>query len=312
MSFISGEAYRSFRRYLPRLKNAVLIYEVNDDPYADSGTRPVGIISRLDRWLAVKTDEIVLSWCNAAFVITKEIRDKLIRSLPKINPEKIHILPSGANTDLYRPLDKSQCRLKLDLDPSRKYIGFMGTLLEHQGLDILIDAAPSVLQSIPDARFVIIGEGPMKDQWRKHVDERSLQEQFLFAGQIDYEQTPLWINAMDVCTAPFLINAGLRSPVKIFDYMACGKPVVASQIPGTTDIFNGSGAVRLIEPENKDALASAIVDILADDEKAIVMGMKGRELVKTQYDRKVLAKAIQEAAYLLRRAKGKVSPHASS
>ncbi len=289
-----------------RLKKAVLIYEVNDDPYADNREHPRGTISRLERWVSLKTDEIVLSWCDAAFVITKDIRDKLIRRLPKINPEKIRILPSGANTDLYRPLDKIQCRLKLNLEPSGKYIGFMGTLLDHQGVDILIDAAPSVLQSIPDAYFVVIGEGPMKNQWQRRIDERYLQSHFLFAGQIDYKQTPQWINAMDVCTAPYLIKAGLRSPVKIFDYTACGKPVVASKIPGTTDIFDGSGAVWLIEPENKEALAKAIADILKDDKKANEMGMKGRRLVVNHYDRKVLTNKILNEVRSLQKTRSRV------
>jgi len=291
-----------------KLKKSVLIYEVNDDPYAESVAQSIGILSRLDRWLAVKTDEIALSWCDAAFVITSQIADKIIRQLPQINPSKIHIVSSGANTDLYRPMDRSHCRSMLHLDPSRKYIGFMGTLLEHQGVDIMIDAAPFVIKSFPDAIFIIIGEGPMKEPWIHRVNEMSLQEHFLFTGQIGYEQTPLWINAMDVCAAPFSSRAGLRSPVKIFDYMACGRPVVASRIIGTTDIFEESGAVRLVEPENKDAIAAAIVDILANVERAHEMGLKGRLLVETQYDRKLLAQKLEEVVYALREAKEKLSP----
>ena len=287
-----------------KLKKTLLIYEVNDDPYRYNRAHMAGPVSLFAKWLSIKTDEIILSWCDAAFVITKEIKDKLIQRLPHINPEKIRILPSGANTDLYRPMDQIQCRLRLNLENSKKYIGFMGTLLEHQGVDVLVDAAPSVLQSIPDAFFVIIGEGPMKDQWRRRVDERSLQGHFLFTGQIDYEQTPLWINAMDLCVAPFLLKVGLSSPVKIFDYMACGKPVVASKIPGTTEIFDGSDGVRLIEPENKDALADALVDILADEEKAKRMGMQGRRLVETHYDRRVLAEKVQKEVYGLLKAQG--------
>lgn len=295
-----------------RFKKALLLYEVNDDPYPDQTDLPIGPIDRFNRWLSVKTDEVSLVWCDAAFVITPEIRDKISRALPRLDRRKLYILPSGANTDLYHPLDKSQCRSKLNLEPSKKYVGFMGTLLDHQGVDVLIDAALSVLQSTPNAFFVIIGEGPMKDKWRRRVDDLSIQKDFLFTGQIDYEETPMWINAMDVCTAPFLIKAGFRSPVKIFDYMACGRPVVASRIPGTTDIFMGSDAIRLIEPENNDALAAAIVDILADDEKANAMGTKGRRLVETHYDRKVLAKKIQDEAYILLKAKGKMSDHPSN
>jgi len=275
-----------------KLKKAALLYEINDDPYPErnvSGSNPV---RRFDRWLSLKTDEASLSFCDAAFVITREIRDKIITVRSNINSEKLHILPSGTNTDLYKPLDQKWCRKKLGLKIYAHHVGFIGTLLAHQGVDVLIEAAPSVLASFPDVAFVIIGEGPLAEIWRERVRAKSLQIHFVFTGQIDYAETPLWINAMDVCTAPFLKRAGLRSPVKIFDYMACGKPVVASRIPGTTDIFEGSGAILLIEPENKELLAKAIVDILNDPETANRMGVTGRKLVEKHFDRKVLTKEI--------------------
>ncbi len=99
-------------------------------------------------------------------------------------------------------------------------------------------------------------------------------------------------------------TAGLRSPVKIFDYLACGRPVIASRIPGTTDIFEDSGVVQLIEPENKDALAAAIVDLLADPETADLMGLKGRRLVEAQYDRMLVARKLDEIVHALRKAGG--------
>ncbi len=276
-----------------KMKRALLIYEINDDPCPHPSNEQSGIWKRLNRWLSVKTDEIYLNWCDAAFVITDEIKDKIFRALPNLDRGKLHTLPSGANTILYRPMDMSQCRRQLELNLSSRHVGFMGTLLDHQGVGVLIDAAPLVLQSFPDCRFVIIGEGPMKRLWQQQVDEKSLQENFLFTGQIEYEATPLWINAMDVCTAPFLKKAGLRSPVKIFDYLACGKPVVAARIPGTTDIFDGTGTVKLIEPENSRFLAEAILEILANDKEAEEAGSKGRRLVENHYSRRVLAKNIQ-------------------
>jgi len=289
-----------------KLTKSILVYEVNDDPYAQEDLPSMSILSLVDRWLSIKTDEIALSWCDAAFVITKQIGDKIIRQLPRISPTKIHVVPSGTNTNLYRPMAKNHCRSTLHLEPSRKYVGFMGSLLSHQGIEVLIDAAPQVIHLFPNTCFVIIGEGPMKDRWRRRVFEQSLQSNFLFTGQIDYEETPVWINAIDICTAPYMRKAGLRSPVKIFDYLACGRPVIASRIPGTTDIFEDSGGVRLVEPENKEALATAIVDLLANTETANLMGLKGRRLVEAQYDRILAARKLEKTVYELRKARGDV------
>ena len=282
-----------------RLTRSVLVYEVNDDPFRDTKGPPLGLLARLEKRMALKTDETILSWCDAAFVITAEVRDRLRRYLPDMQPEKIHLLPSGTNTELYHPLDKGDSRSSLRLAPARKYVGFMGTLLEHQGVEVLIDAAPVVLQTIPDVLFIIIGEGPCKEPWRRKVAKMGLGDHFMFAGQIDYERTPLWINAMDVCAAPFLRKAGLSSPVKIFDYLACGRPVVASRLPGTTDPFASSGAVRLVEPENSRVLADALIDILQDDESAERMGRLGRKLVESRFSRLQLAREVLETAQRL-------------
>jgi glycosyltransferase involved in cell wall biosynthesis len=205
-------------------------------------------------------------------------------------------MPSGANTKLFRPFDKIDCRNLLNLNVEAKYVGFIGTLLSYQGIDILIDAAPKILKKEPRTIFFIIGEGPMKTIWKQRTEKIGLNEAFVFLGQIDYENVPRWIGAMDICVAPFLREAGLRSPVKIFDYMACGRPVVASKIPGTTDIFAGSGAIKLVKPQKSELLADAIIELIGSEKNAGSMGQKGRLLVVRKYDRRSLAQKISDEA----------------
>ena len=99
-----------------KFKRISLIYEVNDDPYAVSLGQSASPKARFANWLSVKTDQIALSWCDVAFVVTAEIRDKMVRRLPNIDPQKIGVMPSGTNTDLYHPIDKIKCRSKLYLE----------------------------------------------------------------------------------------------------------------------------------------------------------------------------------------------------
>ncbi|MCP4681815.1 MAG: glycosyltransferase family 4 protein, partial [Desulfobacterales bacterium] len=100
------------------------------------------------------------------------------------------------------------------------------------------------------------------------------------------------------CVAPFLPSAGLRSPVKIFDYMACGRPVVASRIAGTTDIFADSGAIRLVPAGDSKMLANGINELLSNREEAKKMGEKGRAFILEKYDRRIIAKRISDEALL--------------
>ena len=280
-----------------KLRRTLLFYEVNDDPYAnihDEGLRATFLIRSL---LSVKVDEANLKASSRAFVISPEIKKKILQWNPGIQARKLMIMHSGANTQLFRPHNKRKCRSLLRLDVARKYIGFVGTLLAHQGIDTLIDASPLILKKESRSLFLIIGEGPMKSIWNKRIEDYGLGDFFIFSGQIDYEDVPKWIGAMDVCLAPFLRSAGLRSPVKIFDYMACEKPVVASNIKGTTDQFAGTGAIELVEPENPEILANAIIRLLGNKEKAREMGQKGRALTLEYYDRGSIAKRIEEEVY---------------
>lgn len=273
-----------------------LFYEVNDDPY--SKTEQKGLRGFYGFWalLCQKVDEMNLRMAHKAFVISEAVMQKICYKLPVINPQNLLLLPSGANTELFRPLKAELCRLKLNLDRDLQYIGFSGSLLHHQGLDTLIDSASLVLKKLPRCRFVIIGEGPMRDIWEKRVADKAMQRRFLFVGQVEYEDMPDWIGAMDLCVAPFLREAGLRSPVKIFDYLACGRATVASMIPGTTDVFADSGAVELVEPEDPAKLAEKLVHLLNNRGKRSKMAQSGPEFIRARYDRLELAKKISATA----------------
>lgn len=279
-----------------RICKSIFFYEINDDPYHIQYHQGSKIKFSIRALLSIKIDEINLKLCDRAFVISEAIIEKIKRNNPGISTGKMYVMASGTNTQLFSPRNKYECRSELRLNSSKKYIGFAGSLLKHQGVDILIKAAPIILSIEPACIFVIIGEGPMRNIWMSQVKEMKYNKSFKFTGQIAYEQVPLWINAMDICVAPFLRTAGIRSPVKIFDYMACGKAVIASKINDTTDIFQSSEAIDIIPPENPRALAKAIIDLLGNEQRAKKMGQCGRQLVEKKYDRRLIAKKIANEA----------------
>ena len=275
-----------------RIRGSALFFEVNDDPYFKVHRRGPAWLFKIRSSLSVLQDEMNVKLSDISFVITPEVREKLTDRIPSIIPEKIIISPSGANTSLFKPMLAHNCRLDIGLDPNLKYIGFVGTLLDHQGIHTLIDAAPKIIQENPQCRFLIIGEGPMKTHWQRRALANGVQGDFVFTGQIDYEKVPLWINSMDVCVAPYTRSAGLRSPVKIFDYLSCSKPVVASLLPGTTESFVKSDAVCLVTPEDADQLAHAVIGLLQNPEKADQMGRNGREFIVKHFDRMTNARRV--------------------
>jgi glycosyltransferase involved in cell wall biosynthesis len=185
------------------------------------------------------------------------------------------------------------------LDEQKRYVGFIGTLFRHQGIDVLIDSAPTVLKHHKDVCFLIVGDGPMKTAWQERVSREGLDNHFIFSGQVPYEEVPIYGNAMDICVAPFLREAGNRSPVKVFDYLACAKPVIMGDVAETSSVFAKSGAEVIIPIENPKALAYTILQLLQDDALRLEMGQRGRIFVEAHFSRKQIAQTVENVMTFL-------------
>ena len=165
-------------------------------------------------------------------------------------------------------------------------------LYAHQVLDTLIEATPEVLRACPDVVFLIGGGGPMAEVWQSKVREMNIDRAFRFFGVVPYEELPLFLNAADICVAPFKQDRGETSPLKLFDYMACGKPVVCSDIPSLKPLFEATDGVLAIRPDDSHALASALITLLNDDALRAQMGSDGRKYAVNSHSWDVIAHRI--------------------
>ena len=204
-----------------------------------------------------------------------------ITNITRVNKEQ-HVINNGANTDVFKPLDLKQTKAKLQLENSKKYVCFVGNLAAWQGVEFLVQASPLILKKCPDAHFLIVGEGVMKDKLMAITSELDLSDKFTFTGRIPYEQVPLYINAADVCVAPFIKERNSKiglSALKTYEYLACGKPIVASSISGVRDLIESSGGGISVTPENPEELSAAVVTLLLNENMRVFMGNKGRRYV---------------------------------
>jgi len=236
-------------------------------------------------------------YANAKFKLfilkkTLEFSDKIIAVTPgiKANLEKIYNIPggkivvvsNGANTSLFKPLKQETCKKELGLDAEISYVSFVGNFAPWQGVEYLVKAAPFILSQFPKCRFLIVGDGIMKNELIKLSRELGVEDRFIFTGVVEYFRVPLYINASDACVAPFIFARNAKiglSPLKLYEYMACGKPVVASGIDGVSDILEASEGGISVIPENPSALAEAILKLLENPNLRIKMGSKGLRYV---------------------------------
>ena len=261
-----------------RLVGAQCVCEVNGEPVPDWSETDRGLKRRLTHWLA----SWALRRCDRVVVLTDGLRDLVIHRY-RVAAERVAVVPSGTDTGLFAPQDAARCRHRLGLDPARDYIGFVGSFYRYQGLHCLLDAMAIVRRTRPSVHFLLVGDGEAAPELKQQAERLALTSCITWAGRIPYREVPAWIGAMTLCVAPFRGDRGETSPVKVFDYLACGRPVIASAIPSVAAIFSVAAGVALVPPDDPVSLAEAVVALLDDRERQSHMATQGRRFIEQDY-----------------------------
>jgi glycosyltransferase involved in cell wall biosynthesis len=228
--------------------------------------------------------------CNKIISVTEGVKRGLI-NLHNLPHDKIVVVNNGANTNLFYPMDQDTSRKKLSLEATKNYICFIGHLAPWQGIEYLIQAAPRILEKKPDTLFLIVGDGIMKNDCVRLADNLNVSDHFLFTGSVPYETVPFYINASDVCVVPKKPLKSGYSPLKLYEYMACGKPIVASNVNGF-EILRQIDSGILINPDDSLEFSKTIIKLLSDIPLRKEMGINGRKYVEKHQSWKVVSKKV--------------------
>jgi glycosyltransferase involved in cell wall biosynthesis len=206
------------------------------------------------------------------------------------------VVENGANIDLFKPMNKEDALKKLNLDPASKYVCFVGHLAPWQGVEYLIKSSPFVLSKCPNTKFIIVGDGPKIDELKELANTLNISSNYIFTGYVNYEKVPVYINASNVCVAPFVIERNDKiglSALKIYEYLACGKPVISSKIKGIEELLSTSNGGISVTPEDVDDLGKNIVKLLQDDTLCENMGTYGYKYIKDHHSWKAAASNVE-------------------
>jgi len=209
--------------------------------------------------------------------------------------ERITVIENGANTSLFRPLDQAACLDSVGLDPARHWICFEGGLNPWYDLPSLIRSVGRLREADNRIALVIVGDGPLRPTLEDQVREAGLQRDVRFVGHVPYKDVPLYIGASDVGVAPLTRERNLLigvSPMKVYEYVACGRPVVVTRVPGIDEWVMREGVGRLAEPQDPESLANGILEVMGDEELKGKVAAGGPEIVKRQHSWSAVAAAI--------------------
>ena len=202
-----------------------------------------------------------------------------------INREKMHFIPNGTIPELFRPGPINHTlRKELGLD-GKFVVGFCGNHGVAQGLPGVLEAAQRVREH-KNIAFLFVGEGPVKQQLIETKRKENL-ENVLLLPEVPIDQITDYINASDVMLVPLKRDAIFKSfiPSKMFDFMACAKPIIVTVDGEARAILEQAGGGVYVEPDSPDALSAALVRMYDAPETLTEMGERGRNHVLEHYVR---------------------------
>ena len=221
----------------------------------------------------------VLAQADKVFAASKCVYREALNA--GCNEERLIYLPNGVDLGKFNPnIDGSFVKKRFGI--THRPVIF--TLRFHEaknGIEYLIKAVPFVLKEVPDAVFIIGSDGPLRIYHERLARKLKVDKCCIFTGRIPQKELPYYYAACDVFVIPSIIEAfGLVS----VEAMACGKPVIGTNIGGIPDvIIDGINGI-LVKPKNHQEIAQEIAVLLKNSELRKEMGMRGRRIVEEKFD----------------------------
>lgn len=272
--------------------NVPLLVELNaplaveQTAYRGNGLGDLG--AQAERW--------ALGQADAVLAVSAPLRDHVLDL--GIDPAKVHVIPNGVNTDLFHPAPPDaalRARLGLGEGP---VLGFVGGLRPWHGIETLPEIFARVSARHPGARLVIAGDGPLREGLARGLTERGLLEQAVFTGALPHDEVPAVIRQFDIALAPYpaLEHAFYFSPLKLFEYMACGVPVVAANCGQIADVIRDGESGLLHPPGDLNALAAACDRLIGNAKLRFALGQSAATHIRSGYTWTHNARRVTELA----------------
>jgi glycosyltransferase involved in cell wall biosynthesis len=209
----------------------------------------------------------VISRADRIVALSGEMKKTLVHRM-NVDPVKIHVIHcSGVDTGLFKPVSKWYARNLAKLTTSKHVVLFVGRLCAQKGIPYILSAA----QRMPDVLFVFIGRGQLKTNLKN----------CLMLKEKRHEDLPVWMCAADVLVLPSETEG---TPSVILESLACGTPVIASDVGGCPEAVRDGRTGFIVPVGDTDALADRIRYLLDNTELRLDMGKLGREDMHERYE----------------------------
>ena len=266
-----------------RRNNIPVVYECRafwEDAAVDHGTsNEGGLRYRLTKAL----ETYVFRHADAVTTICEGLRNDIISR--GISANKVTVIPNAVDIERFTFGVDADVSLREELGlVDKKVLGFIGSFYAYEGLPLLLDAMPQILQRCPDIRLLLVGGGPQETLIKEKVVALNLENEVVFTGRVPHDQVQAYYNQVDIFVYPRLAMrlTELVTPLKPLEAMAQGRLVVASDVGGHKELIRDKHNGCLFKAGNADDLANTVLALLSTESDWPILKKAGRDFVEME------------------------------
>jgi glycosyltransferase involved in cell wall biosynthesis len=236
-------------------------------------------ITGLLRWRARRLLRYNLRAADCVICVSEPAKIHLVNAW-NVPRKKIAVFPNGVDVQRFRPDPEArrEVRASLGVD-ANPVVLFVGSFYHWHDVATLLDSFPRVLAVRPDARLVLVGDGAERPAMMQHAIDLGIGHAVRFTGLVPHAEVPRLVAAADVAVAPYppMQRDLWLSPMKLFEYMASGKAVIASGVGQLAEVIQDGSNGLLVPPGDVAAMAAALAKLIGDPALRSRLSQQARE-----------------------------------
>lgn len=225
---------------------------------------------------------------TALLAISEGVREHLLR-LKIGRPEQYRVVPNGIDVSAFAAQTNTPSIHRVWRQGTHPTIGCVGSLTREKGVDVLLQAVPRIAERFQDLSVVIVGDGPLRNELERQARTLGIEAHVTFVGVS--EDVRSWLSKFDVSVVS---SRREGQSIALVEAMASGNPVVATRVGGVPEVLDNGAYGVLVEPEDPEALATAINLLLADVGLRQGLGKLGRQAVERNYSVQRMTKQVAQ------------------
>lgn len=255
---------------IARMLEIPFVYEVRDLWENASADRGRFAVNSLPYRAARALETYVLRRADAVFTIGENLRAELASR----TSVTVHVAPNGVDVLSFVPEQPRPEWLSRWNANHAPLIAYVGSFQPYEGLDVLLRALPTVRTRVPEIRLIVAGDGPERASLETLAQQLGVSENVFFSGRVPHSQVREIYSVADLLIYPRIdtLTTRLTTPLKPLEAMSAGKAVLASNLPALRELVSDGDTGCLFESGNSEALASCVIQLLADPIRRAALG----------------------------------------